>query len=134
MQQFFLAVKGLIQFNGKTLIVQRSDYVQEAAGAWEFPGGRMEFKEDVHAALKREIKEETGLDAEVGRILYASSFFRDEDERVVILCYQCKVSSDKVTLSNEHVNFLWADKARLVMLLDRGILDALRDNKVLELI
>jgi 8-oxo-dGTP pyrophosphatase MutT (NUDIX family) len=33
---------------------------------WEIPGGRLEFGEDLSDHLKREVKEEVGLDVEIG--------------------------------------------------------------------
>ena len=32
------------------------------SGQWELPGGGLDFGEDIHAGLKREIEEETGLE------------------------------------------------------------------------
>ena len=38
-------------------------------GEWDLPGGRPDPGEDHRAALKREVREETGLDVEVGALL-----------------------------------------------------------------
>lgn len=35
-------------------------------GKWEIPGGKMEFGETTTETFKREVKEESGLDIEVG--------------------------------------------------------------------
>jgi 8-oxo-dGTP diphosphatase len=59
-------VAGVIERGQKILICQRN-----AHGAhplkWEFPGGKVEPGEGLVAALKRELREELGIDAEVGR-------------------------------------------------------------------
>lgn len=39
------------------------------AGMWEFPGGKVEPDEDPEAALLREIREELGVELELGEIL-----------------------------------------------------------------
>jgi 8-oxo-dGTP pyrophosphatase MutT (NUDIX family) len=54
-----LSTKALI-FNdeGKFLLAK------EAKGVWEFPGGGLDFGEEAHAGLRREINEEMNLDIE----------------------------------------------------------------------
>ncbi|MCE5235247.1 MAG: NUDIX domain-containing protein [Clostridiaceae bacterium] len=112
-----VAVKGLVVHEGKALLLKRSDYDPFGAGQYEFPGGRLEFGEDLEAALKREIMEEAGLPVTVERLLYADGFLKHERRHVVVLTWLCKAQSDKVTLSNEHTAFVWADKARMKTLL-----------------
>jgi len=58
-----LAVSAAIFRNDKILLVQRAR--APAKGFYSLPGGRVEFGESLHAALHREIKEETGLQIEV---------------------------------------------------------------------
>jgi 8-oxo-dGTP diphosphatase len=53
-----VSVKGLFVKDGKILILKESE---EMGGAWELPGGGLDFGEDIRAGLRREIEEETGL-------------------------------------------------------------------------
>ena len=54
--------------NGECLIAQRGP-TMSLAGKWEFPGGKVEAGERPQSALAREIKEELGIDIEVGAFL-----------------------------------------------------------------
>jgi ADP-ribose pyrophosphatase YjhB (NUDIX family) len=58
-----LAVSAAIFREGKILLVRRAR--NPAKGVYTLPGGRVEFGEGLHAALKREIAEETGLAIEI---------------------------------------------------------------------
>ena len=58
-------VAALILREGKVLICQRRPD-QAMALKWEFPGGKMEPGESTEEALVRELKEELGIDAEIG--------------------------------------------------------------------
>ena len=131
-KEFNIATKAIIIYKRKVLIVQRSNYMNFDADIWEFPGGRIEFGEDIHACLKREIKEEVNLDVEINRILYATSLMVDNLRHVVILAYLCNACHNNVTLSNEHNNYLWANKQQLNELLKDAIVNDLNTHHVWE--
>jgi 8-oxo-dGTP diphosphatase len=58
-----LAVSASIFRDGKILLVRRAR--SPALGIYTLPGGRVEFGETLHAALAREIDEETGLAVDI---------------------------------------------------------------------
>jgi 8-oxo-dGTP diphosphatase len=59
-------VAGIIQRDSKVLICQRPDYKVQPL-RWEFPGGKLEPGESEQEALRRELCEELGIEADVGR-------------------------------------------------------------------
>ena len=58
-----LAVSAAIFRDGRILLVRRAR--SPAKGIYSLPGGRGEFGESLHAALLREVDEETGLRIEI---------------------------------------------------------------------
>jgi 8-oxo-dGTP diphosphatase len=58
-------VAALILKNGKVLVCQRTRH-QSMPLKWEFPGGKIEDGEQPRDALRRELEEELGIDAQVG--------------------------------------------------------------------
>lgn len=57
------AVAAVIVQDGKLLLIKRA--VEPSKGRWSVPGGSVEWGEPLVEALKREVREETGLEIEV---------------------------------------------------------------------
>ena len=58
-------VAAVIERNGQILIGQRKARGRHGL-KWEFPGGKVEPGEEPRAALARELREELGIDAQIG--------------------------------------------------------------------
>lgn len=63
-----IVVAGVLEQNGRVLIGQRKAGDRHGL-KWEFPGGKVESREDPKQALRRELQEELGLDCDIGREL-----------------------------------------------------------------
>ncbi|HVT60832.1 MAG TPA: NUDIX domain-containing protein [Thermoanaerobaculia bacterium] len=70
MNQFYFAQKAFILDGDRLLLVQKSLDDPHNPGKWEVPGGRMQFGEDVDSHLKREVREEVGIEVEPGKPFY----------------------------------------------------------------
>jgi 8-oxo-dGTP diphosphatase len=77
-------VTALMRKNGKILLGLRPKG-ESLAGSWEFPGGKIDQGENPEQALKRELKEELDIDAEVAslRLVQTHSY----GERGVLLLF-----------------------------------------------
>lgn len=76
-----LGVGAVVVSGGRALLVQRDK--EPAKGVWSIPGGMVETGEKIREAVIREIREETGLEIEVGqRLEILERIFRDDSGRV----------------------------------------------------
>ena len=125
-----VAVKGIITFDKKILVIQRSMEDEVGANTWEFAGGKLDFGENLETALKREIKEEVGLCVAVGRLLYATTFKTHEHRQLVVLSYLCYAHDDTIVLSSEHQKYAWVNKEQLMGLLHEPIINNLNAHSV----
>lgn len=106
---YAIAVKSFIVNDGKLLIVRRAMDDVQKPGIWELPGGRLEGGEDPFIGLKRETKEETGIDIDVEQPLNIQHFTRDDGQTITMLIFLCKVINSDVKLSKEHTDHKWID-------------------------
>ncbi len=95
--------------HGKILALRRNPADVRRPNCWDLPGGNYEAGEDVNDALKREIKEETSLQAVRLRPIYLTSSAGKiyADTTIFALTQLCDKWKGEVKLSSEHVEFRW---------------------------
>ena len=84
--QWIPVVAGFLRKGTKVLVGQRPES-HSLAGLWEFPGGKIEAGESPEVALKRELQEELGIEAEVGQLKIAATHSYG-DVNILILFFE----------------------------------------------
>ena len=87
-----VGVGAVIVSNGGVVLIRRR--FEPLAGRWSLPGGTLELGEALEAAVAREMREETGLEVEVGPVIEVfDRIMLDDDRRVqyhfVLIDYLC---------------------------------------------
>ncbi|GAF72242.1 unnamed protein product [marine sediment metagenome] len=102
---YFDVVGALIEDSGRYLVCQRLPD-DRFGSMWEFPGGKVEKGEDKEGALKREIKEELGIEIRVDALAHTL-----EDEipwmKIRVFLYRSSILSGQPQCL-ECQNFKWA--------------------------
>ncbi len=88
------AVVGIIQKEGKFLIQKRPPDGL-LAGLWEFPGGKMKKNEKPEESLRREIKEELGVNATPGKLLTTVQHAYTQFQ-VKLYAFSCSLESESL--------------------------------------
>ncbi len=101
----------VIEKDGRVLIAQRKSG-DALAGKWEFPGGKLEPGETPEACLRRELKEEFGVETEIGDFI-CSSEFEYRHFHIELLAYRARHISGKFEL-RDHAAIAWVPPADLL--------------------
>ena len=99
-------------------IVEREDLILVAqriagthlAGYWEFPGGKLEPKENHRQCLEREMKEELDATVEVGPIIHSTSFAYPK-RTVELHFYNCVLTNEPTPLLGQQLR--WVSRPEL---------------------
>ena len=95
----------VIERDGRILIARRRRE-ELLGGKWEFPGGKLESGETMEQCLKRELREELGIETEVGEFLCSSRFVY-RHMAVELLVYRASyVSGEIVLLKHDRVEWV----------------------------
>lgn len=123
-----LVVAGLIVGpGGRVLIAQRRPDQAQPLG-WELPGGKIEPGERPEAALARELREELGVDVEVGRI-WDVLFHPYPDFDLLMLVYRCELAGTAEPRCVQVNDLAWCAPSELaaydILPADRPLIDRL---------
>lgn len=126
--EYHLSVLGVIRRpDGKFLITQRAENKPWAPGWWEVPGGSVIAGESSEEAVRREIREETGLDVSGSKGGFLFSYRRDNPDKgdnyfVDIYRYEMDFEESDVHLqAEETIDYLAADLDQIREFARQGI-------------
>ena len=98
----FVSVAGLVSDgSGKVLLVK------SPRRGWEYPGGMVEPGETFEQALLREIKEESGIDAEVAGFI---GICKNIEKDIVNIDFACRAVAGQPTPSDESAEVAWVSR------------------------
>jgi ADP-ribose pyrophosphatase YjhB (NUDIX family) len=106
-KKFFVCVDGVYIKDGKILLLKRS--VEPFKGCWHLVGGHVEENETLKEALRREFKEETNLDIDVGDII-DGRIEKTSDRIKIIVTFKVTSAQGKIKLNPESEEYGWFAK------------------------
>lgn len=101
----------IIVQNEKILICQRSARMKLPM-KWEFPGGKIELGESKEECLKREIREELGIEINIDKALTPIKYHYPTFS-ICLYPYICTFKSGTLQ-ATEHAQTIWVDKKDLI--------------------
>ncbi len=111
-----VGVGAIIVEDGRVLLVQRGSPPQQ--GQWSLPGGLVEAGERLEEAVRREAREETGLEVEVVKLAGVfERIVRDDQGRpeyhYVLLDYLCRVRGGSLRHGSDATAAAWVAREEL---------------------
>ena len=116
-----VSVTAIIHKNGKYLITKRSPEKKAFPNKWTVPGGKLETSDyanlpkttpgawygAVTETLKREVKEEVGLNISNIRYLIDMTIIGSDNTPTIVLSFYAKYKSGTVKLDEDSVDLAW---------------------------
>lgn len=110
------AVGGVVIDGDRVLLVKRA--LPPRQGEWSLPGGQLELGESLVDGVAREVREETGLDVDVGPVVEVfDRVHRDETGRIryhfVIVDFLCRPRGGALQAGDDASEARWVARAEV---------------------
>lgn len=118
--RFRVAVAALV-FDGQNRILL-CEHTYRKSFPWGLPAGGLEYGEDPQEAIRRELREETGFNVRVKRLLYADSA---KEFHHISLIYLCQIIDGAFTpnLEVSNIRFFALDDLPRILPTEKQLLD-----------
>lgn len=122
-----IAAGVLVGRGGRLLLVRRNH--EPALGRWSFPSGYVDAGEIIEDAAAREVREETGLEVRLTRLL---GVYSSAGEQVVFIAYAGEAPDGEARAGEEASEVRWFEPAEIPELAfphDPAIVEAWRSGR-----
>lgn len=90
----------VIKEKGEVLLLKRNTLPYK--NYWVLPGGFVKYREETDETAKREVKEETGLEVEITKLIGVySDPFRDPRGHIISIAYKGKIKGGNLEKNEE---------------------------------
>jgi mutator protein MutT len=84
----------IVDKQGRLFLARRGAKAKNERGLWEFPGGSVEFGETLAETLRREMREEFGVEIAVGELLdVVDHILKEEGQHWISPTFLCTITS-----------------------------------------
>ncbi|MGH7790092.1 MAG: (deoxy)nucleoside triphosphate pyrophosphohydrolase [Candidatus Binatia bacterium] len=121
--------------NGRVLACQRRDD-QTHPGGWEFPGGKRELGETMAECLRRELREELGIEATIGREVWRTEHHYPGGSVALVFFHVSGFAGEIRNLVFADLRWVTVEELAGLDVLeaDRGLVERLRGGLMAELV
>ncbi len=114
-KQPLVGVGGVVIDRGRALLIRRGK--EPLKGEWSIPGGMLEVGEELVEGVRRELKEETGVDVEPLECILVFDRITREGPRVkyhyVIVDYVCRRKRGRLRPASDVIDARWVRREDL---------------------
>jgi mutator protein MutT len=102
----------IVNNKNEVLLLKRGNKSRNNAGFWSQPGGRVDYGETVIEAIKREVREEVGVEIILLKFLcYSNQILKRQRQHWVTINYLAKITKGrpKIMEPQKHDDLQWFD-------------------------